>query len=114
MDLPPVGEGSPFFESSRRGKSFSPEIPCDLSVLKDVPKLLLIGEEHCSENSLRVRREAMRLGSEGDFFMSSEVGYDLVFYPWSVARNLRAYGLPATPWNAAPKTAWSSRSGTAI
>lgn len=70
---------------------------CDLSRLERLPPLLLIGENHCSAHSTRVKAAMARLGAEGRLYAAFEVGDDFAAYPWEAERLHRSLGVARAP-----------------
>jgi len=70
---------------------------CDLSRLERLPPLLLVGENHCSAHSTRVKAAMARHGASGRLYSAFEVGNDFAAYPWEVERLHRSFGAARAP-----------------
>lgn len=70
---------------------------CRLESLTRLPKLLLIGENHCSPHSDAVKAAAARLGAQGRLFTALEVGVNRAAYPWDGERLHRDFAVTRTP-----------------
>ncbi|MFA6092007.1 MAG: hypothetical protein WCU88_05235 [Elusimicrobiota bacterium] len=56
---------------------------CDLGKFQKLPALLLIGENHCSKSSVKVKAEMAARGAKGEIFAAFEVAGLRAVYPWT-------------------------------
>lgn len=56
---------------------------CDLETFQRLPALLLIGENHCSASSLKVKADLAARGAKGEIFAAFEVADLRAVYPWN-------------------------------
>jgi len=86
-DAVPAVEGIPY--------AMSEGFPCDLRRFQRLPKLLLIGENHCDRGSKAVKEAAVRSAGEGTFFTGLEAAENHALYQNNAEAALEAYGLEA-------------------